>query len=120
MNIEKLPKWAQEYIERLQRQRDEAVDELKNYLDDQTPCPFYHTDSLLDGAYKIRYLNGVRRLEVEYAGVYLQIALIDDDGRFDGIQLSWGDGKFTGGEVAFIPESFQMAKLVNPKHMRLR
>lgn len=35
--IAKLPKWAQEHIADLQRQRDAAIEALENIVDTQTP-----------------------------------------------------------------------------------
>lgn len=42
----RLPKWAQEHIQSLQRQRDEAVTALRGYLDNQTVSSLY-TDTAL-------------------------------------------------------------------------
>lgn len=43
-SFEKLPKWAQQHIEEIQRQRDSAVAALKQYLDHQTPSRIYFED----------------------------------------------------------------------------
>lgn len=42
--IAKLPKWAQSYIEELQRQRDAAVKALDNIVDTQTPSRIFFED----------------------------------------------------------------------------
>lgn len=44
--ISKLPKWAQAHIANLQRQRDTAVDALKQYLDNQSPSRIFFEDML--------------------------------------------------------------------------
>lgn len=41
MDVNKLPKWAQERIKELQYQRDAAVDALNNFVDNQTPSNIY-------------------------------------------------------------------------------
>lgn len=41
MDISKLPKWAQEHIKTLERQKATAENELKTFLDDQTPSKIW-------------------------------------------------------------------------------
>ena len=38
--VTKLPKWAQEHIQTIERQRDHATATLKEFLDSQTPSSF--------------------------------------------------------------------------------
>lgn len=42
--LQRLPKYAQDYIKQLKRQRDTAVSRLKQFEDDQTPAPFYYQE----------------------------------------------------------------------------
>lgn len=48
LNLQRLPKWAQEHIAGLQRQRDSAQTELRNILDTQTETKIYVSRRALD------------------------------------------------------------------------
>jgi hypothetical protein len=39
--FEKLPKWAEEHIKTIQRERDNAVRALNDYVNSQTPTEIY-------------------------------------------------------------------------------
>lgn len=116
MNIEKLPKWAQEHIEKLSRERDVAIRALNQYVDNQTPSEFYIDEMECTGeeqgaTTKKRYIQ-TYRMNVKHKDVHLSIMLRDSQ-----IELQWGSDKFVREEVAFIPQSHMSAKLVNKKHM---
>lgn len=115
--IAKLPKWAQEHIKDLQRQRDIAVRRLDEMTDSQTPSPFSDRklDCTEDGAPVCRTVYyQARRMDVSHANVCMSICLRDD-----GINLSWcADGPYTMRELAMIPESFQKVRLVARDNMR--
>lgn len=49
MDITKLPKWAQNHIRDLERQRDAAVRALEQFCDEQTPASFSVTELVNDG-----------------------------------------------------------------------
>jgi hypothetical protein len=40
-DLTKLPKWAQEYIKDIKRQRDDARTRLSEFIDSQTPSDFF-------------------------------------------------------------------------------
>lgn len=40
-DLTKLPKWAQEYITAVERQRDHANESMERFLDSQTPSDFF-------------------------------------------------------------------------------
>ena len=114
--IEKYPKWLQDYVKKLERQRNEAVRELYEYMDEQTPSPFYISEFLtIESPPKhfVRYVQA-HQMEVNHDGVYLQIILRDGQ-----IDLSWGsDPNRVTHDVAFIPQSHQSARLVTKENMR--
>lgn len=58
--ISKLPKWAQAHIAELQRQRDTAVDALKQFLDNQSPSRIFFEDMLC-----------IKKGSPEYVKVYI-------------------------------------------------
>lgn len=47
--IAKLPRWAQEHIEKIGRERDQAINALNRFLDGQTPSGFYVDDCVCTG-----------------------------------------------------------------------
>jgi|SRR3972149_7480982 len=116
MDTNKLPKWAQEQIKKLQRQRDTAVKLLEEYLNEQTPSAFSYDDfSHLgedQGKFTTKYVQ-THKMEVEHAGVHLTIIL-----REKHIDLQWGGVPEHHGEMAFIPASHQAAYLVSKENMR--
>lgn len=108
--INKLPKWAQEYIEKLERERNIAIQELDEYLNSQKESPFYVREFEL-GRFFNRYIQ-THRMDVQHGDVHLSILL-----RENHIDLSWSNDESGSNEVAFIPTSFQAAKLVSKKNL---
>jgi len=115
--IEKLPKWAQEYIKDLQRQRDVAVRALDKYVDEQPPSPFYtedlHCTEPVGGPTRRKRYIQAHGMTVQHEGVCLNILL-----RPEHIDLQWGTDKNLSREVAFIPSSWMAARLVCRERMR--
>ncbi len=115
--IEKLPKWAQDHIADIQRQRDVSVRELNEYIDKQTPSPFFVDEMVCTGeetgpTVKRNYIQ-TRRVSVEHAGVSLDVYIRDEV-----IELTWGDGEYRNGDVAMIPVSRQQVHLKSQENMR--
>ena len=115
--IKKLPKWIQDHITNLQRQRDTAVNALNEYCDEQTPSPFYTDDMLCTGeqrgpSIKKRYIQA-HSIQIKNAGVRLRITLQNDH-----IYLQWGGSEQDLNEVAFVPTSFQAVRLIAKENMR--
>ena len=116
MKIEKLPKWAQEYIRNIEREREVAVNALNEYVDNQTPSPFFIDEMECTGerkgpTIKRRYVQ-THKIEIEHQEVSLRIILRDES-----IDLQWSGEKMLG-DVAFIPSSYQSARLVSKGNMR--
>lgn len=111
--LDKLPKWAQEYVRKLERDLSLAKRLLDEWKDEQTESPFYVVDYDM-GEFRTRYVQAYK-MEVEYAGVHLSILLRQDEREID---LSWGIGEDRTGEVALIPHSYQHVKLVSKENMR--
>jgi len=113
--FKRLPKYAQEYIRDLERERETALKVMRKLEDDQTPTKVWESDFESLGERKgptevIRYFD-CDRLEIESAGVRLSIGGLWDDKE---ITLSWrpaGEGHPLG-DVLFIPTSYQQAKFV--------
>lgn len=116
--IAKLPKWAQEHLRDLTRERDNAEKKLAAYIDDQTESRIYFTDR--DGN-KV-YLNeeASERLTIvsQCGRVHLRVTNYHDDR----IELSWTGGRdeYGMGDIAFIPTSYQQARLVHPANTSAR
>lgn len=116
-DISKLPKWAQDKIKELERQRLTAINALNQYCDSQTPSPFYidEYESTGEGygpSSKRRYIQ-TYKIEVVHQGVWLSVSL-----REDCINLQWGNGPHKHNDVAFIPHSYQNARIVSKENMR--
>jgi hypothetical protein len=111
----RLPKWAQEQIRSLTQQRDTAVRKLFEFEDNQTPSKVWSEDMIYvsDAPTMVRHYFQANDVEIEHAGVHLNIRGLHDDS--DAMHLSWrptGEGHWSFGDVAFIPESYQQARLV--------
>lgn len=118
-DISRLPKWAQEYITAVIRQRDVAVRALNAYCDESTPSPFRTEDLECTGeeqgpSLKVRYIQA-HRVIAEHAGVELTVLIRPDE---PVIELSWGRPGGAPCAVALIPSAFQSAHLVAREHMR--
>lgn len=108
--IQKLPKFAQAYIQDLIRERETAVQALNDWTDTQTPQPFFVEEMLCIGeqrgpSLKRRYIEG-HRVAVVHQGVRLSIMLRDT-----AIELQWEDENRGMKEVAMIPQSYQQVRL---------
>lgn len=110
-DIAKLPKWAQQHIKDLKRERDIAVRALNEWTDTQTPGPIFVDELVSTGeqqgpSTKRRYITG-RRVSVEWLGVHLDVLLRDQ-----AIDLQWSGLNSVHQDVAFIPRSYMQGWLV--------
>jgi hypothetical protein len=114
-DISKLPKWAQQHIEDLQRQRDIAVKRLNEMTDDQTPSPFYadQYDSTKTPPESRRVYFQAHRMTVGHLGLELDIILRDD-----GIDCAYYSGDRRVGDICLTPTSFQSFTLKPRDQMR--
>lgn len=121
--IAKLPRWAQEHIKDLERQREVAVRALDEYVDAQTESPFYTLDNECTGerqgpTFRKRYIQA-HSIEVEWRGVVLSVDANDYGQVGGGIRLKWeAGGKHASKDAAFIPSSYQSARIVSKEDMR--
>lgn len=117
-DISKLPKWAQQTIRELSRERDTAINKLNEYLDSETETEIYVDDLVSTGeqqgpTFKRRYIQG-HVITFNHSGVQLDVNIF-----YDGcIDLKWSIPTDRIGDVAFIPQSYQNARLVSKKDMR--
>ena len=119
--FDRLPKYAQEYVLDLERERANALDELRKLEDAATPTKVWTDDfeSLGEeyGPTMVKRYFQCDRLEIESAGVHLSIGGLWDDKE---ITLSWrpsGPGHPLG-DVCFIPTAYQQVKLVALENAR--
>ena len=116
--IAKLPVWARAHIKNITREREVALKALNRYVDDQTTAPFYIDEMECTGeqqgpSFKRRYVQ-TSKMAVEFKGVELTIYLREREG----IELQWSTPHRGGGNIAFVPTSFQAATLVPRDMMR--
>ena len=114
--IAKLPKWAQEYIADISRERYVAVRALNEYCDDSTPSPFSVEELLCVGngagpSSKLRYIQA-HTIDVRWRGVRLSVSAHNYSNTGTGIRLRWRTDDRAEREVAMIPESYQCVRLV--------
>jgi hypothetical protein len=116
--IVKLPKWAQQHIESLTRQRETAVRELNEYIDNQTPSKFYSDNLVCTGEVKSggpiskRQYHQCYTMTIEHAGIQLRVTAFDEKE----ISLQYGSVEYSGGDVLLIPTSYNCLKLKHPKN----
>lgn len=116
-DVSRLPKWAQELIDTLKRERNTAIAALNKAMDDQTPSSMYIDDWVCTGessgpTVKRRYIQG-NTLNVIHDGVSLSITL-----RSMVIDLKWCQSeRGYGGDVCFQPCSYQNAYLFTKERM---
>ncbi len=120
--IAKLPKWAQEYIKDVSREREVSLRTLNAFQDEQTPSPFYVEENLCTGeasgpTTKRRYIQA-HSVEVYFRGVHLTVDANEFGNSGSGIRLQWSSKERGGGDAAFIPTSYQSARIVSKEDMR--
>lgn len=116
--LNKLPKWAQDHIKTLQRERDVALRELNEWTDGQTPSGMYIDEMVCTGeeqgpSVKRRYIQS-NRVTVEHAGVMVEV-WSHNEGH---IAIRWGRDDGSSRDVAMIPQSYQRANIVSKENMR--
>lgn len=117
-SFNRLPKWAQIEFKDIQRERDVAVYELNKWVDAQTPSKMYVDEMVCTGeergpSTKRRYIQG-HRITVEHAGIRLDVSTLDERS----IEIRWDAQDRSIRGLAFIPFSFQNARIVHPENMR--
>src|SRR6516165_3957751 len=100
--VVKLPKWVQDYIRLLQRERDDAIWHYQSQLDDQTASPFFHdTIECCTGKSEIkrRYVQA-SHIQCEMSGIVVDVRPYERDG-YISVMFSRTDNAIGG--VAIIP-----------------
>lgn len=119
--LSKLPKWAQDHIRDIARQRETAVNVLNEFVNDDTPSPFFFEDYACTGecqgpSNKRRYIQA-HSVTVVWRGVELRVSANDYGNSGRGIGLSWGTEGGRHQDVAFIPSNYLSARLVSKEDM---
>lgn len=118
--IAKLPKWAQDYIKTVCRERDMAIRTLNEFQDTQTKSDFWIEDLVCTGetvgpATKVRYIQ-TNSIHVESEGVHVEVSAFH--GRIQsrhGIEVVWRSSDRSFGHICCVPESFQQIRLLSLK-----
>lgn len=120
--IAKLPKWAQDYIKNVERQRDCAVRAYEEMKDTQTPSAIYaeEMDSVtaIGGPVKRKTYLQSHAVNVKAHGIKLRVSTMYGDSHDESIILSWSKADNYSGDIALIPLSYQHAKLITKEKMR--
>lgn len=115
-NITRLPKWVQEYIRRIQRQRDVAIRTLNAFCDKQTPSSIYVEDNPCTGegvgpVSKRNYIQS-HTVTIKHAGVWLFVLCRDDS-----IELNYSNEDESCRNVALQPIASNAIRLVAKDHL---
>lgn len=115
--IARLPKWAQEHIRDLARQREAAIAQLARFTDEQTPSPIFIDEWASTGesrgpTARRRYIQS-NVVCFRHAGLRLDVAL-----KSDSLSLQWEPQAGASIDAALIPESFCQARLTTKENMR--
>lgn len=116
--IAKLPKWAQEHIENLDRRVVVSERALKEFTDTQTESAFFYDDYLCIGEGTPKFVRKyiqTYKISVVRDGIQVDVLLRQDD---PGIEIGWGGTNHAMKEVAMVPISFQKVKIVPKEKMR--
>ena len=109
-DITKLPKWAQEKIRDLERQRQEAVSALRDFTEAHDTgavrCRLLVCDGESKGPTYREVRFDARWIEIEHAGVKLDVTLPSDE-----IRVAYSTPGRASGCVYLQPTSFQQFKL---------
>ena len=120
--LAKLPTWAREHIRDLRRQRDIAVRELNEWVDEQTESPIYIDEMVCAGeeqgpSMKRRYIQGYQ-VTVEIGDVRVNVSTPITARDEQCIYLQWYPKDRGMRDVAMIPESFCRVRLCAKENMR--
>lgn len=107
-----LPKWAQEKIRKLERERSVAVRVLADYVEQQKESPVYIDDLVCDGRERgpsciRRYIQDARCVTFNHAGLELHVTISDPEH----IDIKWNANYRLHGETTMVPHSYQNVKL---------
>lgn len=110
--MERLPVWAKELIGDLQRERDVAVRQLKEFTDSQTPTNIWHEEFVCDGEKKgpstYRHYIDAYSITAEFEGVQVNLLLRRDDG----ITITYGpEGRIHHAGVYCTPYSHRQFRV---------
>ena len=116
--IEKLPKWAQDHIKKIERERDAAQAVLKKAIDEQTPSPVYVDEWNVTPRVRRNVQTTSNRVCFDYKNVHLEVFLpYDGDGqREEGIELTFGLIEGRGQAVVF-PSGYGKLAIISPEKM---
>ncbi len=114
--IEQLPEDIKNYIKELTCERDEAIQALDRYLNNQTESPFSYSETLASDTKRpsvVTKFIQTREVSVSHSDIFMNISLHSTyiEIRFNGRENSYS-------EVAIIPSAYQKIRLVSKLNMR--
>ncbi len=120
--LAKLPAWVIEHIADLERARESAVHVLKGFTNAQAKSDFfvdeYASDKVTGGPSTYRRYIQTTQMVVEAHGVRLRISTKYGSTNDNSITLQWEDVNRRADEIAAVPFSFQMIRLIAKDKMR--
>ena len=116
--ISKLPAWAQEHIQDLERRRETATKTLEEYTNSQTPSEFYYDEMVCLGEGSPKYLRRyvqTYKMTIEREGVQVDVLLRQDE---PGIELSFSHTNHAISQVAIVASSFNKLRIIPNDKLR--
>ena len=117
-DIIKLPRWAQDRIAKLERERDTAIRALDEYCDAQTPSSIYYDEWLSTGE---KQGSSGKRIYVQSDHVVIDAHGVNLSVRIESasraLSLQWGRNTY-GGDVCMQPRSYQNVWLIAKEIMK--
>jgi hypothetical protein len=117
--LAKLPKWAQEHIQHLDKRCIIAERALLDYTNTQTPSSMFYDELVCIG-------DGPPTLMRKYVQTK-KMSIIHDKVRIDvqirapekaGVEISWSGANYSGDEIPMIPTSYQTVKIIPKDKLR--
>ena len=113
--LAKLPKWAQEHIEDMDRRAVVAERTLREFYDNSTPSEFYTEDWDAEQNKMVRRYVQTHRLSIERDGLKVDLLLRQDD---PGVDITWCDETRLCCQVPLIPEGLNHVRIMLKKDLR--
>ncbi len=118
----KLPKWTQDYISKIERERDVAIIALRKAEDHSKESPFFYEDLACTGERKgpsnLRFYIQAHHIVAEYAGIRVELYCVPNENH---MRFNFGDIDRSLEYAVMTPVSYQqyeIRNLNNAKHWR--
>jgi len=113
--IDKLPKWAQEHIENLDRRAVIAERTLREFYDNSTPSEFYTWDWDAEQNKTVQRFIQTHKMTIHRGTLRVEVLLRQDD---PGVDITWSDESRLCNQVPLITEGLNHVRVMLKKDLR--